>query len=65
MEKYLSQDNELPFLKSGNELYFWLKELSLSKNGVLVFAFNVTIENSRWGIRANFNSNHRDGRRGF
>ncbi len=32
MEKYLSQDNELPFFeKSGMKLYFWLKEISLSE----------------------------------
>ncbi len=32
MEKYLSQDNELPFLeKVIMKLHFWLKEISLSE----------------------------------
>ncbi|HTI08901.1 MAG TPA: KUP/HAK/KT family potassium transporter [Puia sp.] len=46
MEKYLSQDNELPFLERVvMKLYFWLKELSLSEErGFGLDPSNVTIE---------------------
>jgi KUP system potassium uptake protein len=46
MEKYLSQDNELPFFERVvMELYFWLKELSLSEErGFGLDPSNVTIE---------------------
>jgi KUP system potassium uptake protein len=46
MEKYLSQDNELPFLEQViMKLYFWLKELSLSEErGFGLDTANVTIE---------------------
>ena len=46
MEKYLSQDNELPFFERViMKLYFWLKELSLSEaRGFGLDPSNVTIE---------------------
>jgi KUP system potassium uptake protein len=46
MEKYLSQDNELPFVERViMKLYFWLKELSLSEErGFGLDPSNVTIE---------------------
>jgi KUP system potassium uptake protein len=46
MEKYLSQDNELPFFERVvMKLYFWLKELSLSEEkGFGLDTANVTIE---------------------
>lgn len=46
MEKYLSQDNELPFFERiVMKLYFWLKELSLSEErGFGLDSSNVTIE---------------------
>ncbi|MDR3715253.1 MAG: KUP/HAK/KT family potassium transporter [Puia sp.] len=46
MEKYLSQDNELPFLERiVMKLYFWLKELSLSEErGFGLDPSNVTVE---------------------
>jgi KUP system potassium uptake protein len=46
MEKYLSQDNELPFTEQViMKLYFWLKELSLSEErGFGLDTANVTIE---------------------
>lgn len=46
MEKYLSQDNELPFLeKVVMKLHFWLKELSLSEErGFGLDPASVTIE---------------------
>jgi len=46
MEKYLSQDNELPFFERVvMKLYFWLKELSLSEErGFGLDPSNVTIE---------------------
>ncbi|HZK63358.1 MAG TPA: KUP/HAK/KT family potassium transporter [Puia sp.] len=46
MEKYLSQDNELPFLERIiMKLYFWLKEVSLSEErGFGLDSSNVTIE---------------------
>ncbi|MBS1667239.1 MAG: KUP/HAK/KT family potassium transporter [Bacteroidetes bacterium] len=46
MEKYLSQDNELPFLEQMiMKLYFWLKELSLSEEkGFGLDPSNVTVE---------------------
>jgi KUP system potassium uptake protein len=46
MEKYLSQDNELPFLERIiMKLYFWLKEVSLSEErGFGRDPSNVTIE---------------------
>lgn len=46
MEKYLSNDNELPFVeKIVMKLYFWLKELSLSEErGFGLDTSNVTIE---------------------
>ncbi|MFI5133793.1 MAG: KUP/HAK/KT family potassium transporter [Chitinophagales bacterium] len=46
MEKYLSQDNELPFMERIiMKLYFWLKEVSLSEErGFGLDAANVTIE---------------------
>ncbi len=46
MEKYLSQDNELPFFESlVMKLYFWLKEISLSEErGFGLDPSNVTIE---------------------
>jgi KUP system potassium uptake protein len=46
MEKYLSQDNELPFLERIiMKLHFWLKELSLSEErGFGLDPSNVTVE---------------------
>ncbi|HXB43633.1 MAG TPA: KUP/HAK/KT family potassium transporter [Puia sp.] len=46
MEKYLSQDNELPFFERVvMKLYFWLKELSLSEErGFGLDPSNVTVE---------------------
>jgi KUP system potassium uptake protein len=46
LEKYLSQDNELPFLERVvMKLYFWVKELSLSEErGFGLDTANVTIE---------------------
>lgn len=46
MEKFLSQDNDLPFWeKVVMRLYFWLKEISLSEEkGFGLDASNVTIE---------------------
>jgi len=46
MEKYLSQDNELPFFERiVMKLYFWLKEISLSEErGFGLDPSNVTIE---------------------
>lgn len=46
MEKYLSQDNELPFIeKVIMKLYFWLKDVSLSEErGFGLDPSNVTIE---------------------
>jgi KUP system potassium uptake protein len=46
LEKYLSQDNELPFLeKIVMKLYFWLKEISLGEErGFGLDPSNVTIE---------------------
>ena len=46
MEKFLSQDNELPFYERViMKLYFWLKELSLSEErGFGLDPSNVTIE---------------------
>lgn len=46
MEKYLSQDNELPFVERViMKLHFWLKELSLSEErGFGLDAANVTVE---------------------
>lgn len=46
MEKYLSQDNELPFLERVvMKLHFWLKEHSLSEErGFGLDAANVTVE---------------------
>jgi KUP system potassium uptake protein len=46
MEKFLSQDNELPFWERVvMKLYFWLKEVSLSEErGFNLDASNVTVE---------------------
>jgi KUP system potassium uptake protein len=46
MEKFLSQDNELPFWERVvMKLYFWLKEISLSEEkGFGLDASNVTVE---------------------
>jgi len=46
MEKYLSQDNELPFIERViMKLYFWLKDLSLSEErGFGLDTANVTVE---------------------
>ena len=46
MEKYLSQDNELPFIeKIIMRFYFWLKEVSLSEErGFGLDTANVTVE---------------------
>ena len=46
MEKFLSQDNELPFWERVvMKLYFWLKEISLSEEkGFNLDASNVTVE---------------------
>ncbi|MCY7311737.1 MAG: potassium transporter Kup, partial [Chitinophagaceae bacterium] len=46
LEKYLSQDNELPFLERIiMKFYFWLKEVSLSEEkGFSLDQSNVTVE---------------------
>jgi KUP system potassium uptake protein len=46
LEKYLSQDNELPILERiVMKLYFWLKEISLSEErGFGLDPSNVTVE---------------------
>ncbi|HEU4607525.1 MAG TPA: potassium transporter Kup, partial [Chitinophagaceae bacterium] len=46
MEKYLSQDNELPFLERViMKLYFWVKEWSLSEErGFGLDVANVSVE---------------------
>jgi KUP system potassium uptake protein len=46
MEKFLSQDNELPFLENIlMKVYFWLKELSLSEErGFGLEQSNVIVE---------------------
>ncbi len=46
MEKYLSQDNELPFIERViMKLYFWLKEISLGEErGFGLDPSNVTVE---------------------
>jgi KUP system potassium uptake protein len=46
MEKYLSQDNELPFFERViMKLHFWLKEHSLSEEkGFGLDLANVTVE---------------------
>jgi len=46
MEKYLSQDNDLPFLERiAMKLYFWLKAISLSEEkGFGLDQSNVTVE---------------------
>jgi KUP system potassium uptake protein len=46
MEKFLSQDNELPFVEQlVMKVYFWLKQISLSEErGFGLDASNVTIE---------------------
>jgi KUP system potassium uptake protein len=46
MEKYLSQDNELPFMeKLVMKLHFWLKEISLSEErGFGLDTSNITVE---------------------
>jgi len=46
MEKFLSQDNELPFFeKIIMKLYFWVKEISLSEErGFGLEQNNVTVE---------------------
>ena len=46
LEKFLSQDNELPFVERViMKLYFWLKEISLSEErGFGLDASNVTVE---------------------
>lgn len=46
MEKYLSQDNELPFIERViMKIYFWLKEVSLSEErGFGLDASNVVVE---------------------
>jgi KUP system potassium uptake protein len=46
MEKYLSQDNELPFLERVvMKIYFWLKDHSLSEEkGFGLDLANVTVE---------------------
>ena len=46
LEKFLSQDNELPFLdRIIMKLYFWLKEISLSEErGFGLDPSNVTVE---------------------
>ncbi len=46
LEKYLSQDNELPFLERIiMKFYFWLKEISLSEEkGFSLDQSNVTVE---------------------
>lgn len=46
LEKYLSQDNELPFFERiVMKLYFWLKEISLGEErGFGLDPSNVTVE---------------------
>lgn len=46
LEKYLSQDNDLPFWESlVMKLHFWLKEISLSEErGFGLDPSNVTVE---------------------
>jgi KUP system potassium uptake protein len=46
MEKFLSQDNELPFFERiVMQLYFWVKEVSLSEErGFGLQQTNVTVE---------------------
>ncbi|MEJ7678468.1 MAG: hypothetical protein WKG06_11530 [Segetibacter sp.] len=46
MEKYLSQDNELPFMERLiMKLHFWLKDVSLSEEkGFGLDTSNVTVE---------------------
>lgn len=46
MEKFLSQDNELPFVERVvMQLYFWIKEISLSEEkGFGLVSSNVTVE---------------------
>ena len=46
MEKYLSEDNELPFFERiFMKLHFWLKDISLSEErGFGLDAANVTVE---------------------
>ncbi len=46
MEKYLSQDNELPFIeKLIMKIYFWIKEVSLSEErGFGLDPSNVVVE---------------------
>ena len=46
MEKFLSQDNELPFFERVvMKIYFWLKEISLSEErGFGLDTANVTVE---------------------
>ncbi|HQY17583.1 MAG TPA: potassium transporter Kup, partial [Ferruginibacter sp.] len=46
MEKFLSQDNELPFIENMiMKIYFWLKELSLSEEkGFGLEQSNVAVE---------------------
>jgi len=46
MEKYLSQDNELPFIESLiMKIHFWLKDISLSEvKGFGLDTSNVTVE---------------------
>ncbi len=46
MEKYLSQDNDLPIMEQFiMKLYFWLKEISLSEEkGFGLDVSNVTVE---------------------
>ncbi|MBL7699345.1 MAG: KUP/HAK/KT family potassium transporter [Chitinophagaceae bacterium] len=46
LEKYLSQDNELPFIERViMKLYFWIKEISLSEEkGFGLDTSNVTVE---------------------
>lgn len=46
MEKFLSQDNELPFFERVvMQLYFWIKEVSLSEEkGFGLVSSNVTVE---------------------
>jgi KUP system potassium uptake protein len=46
LEKYLSQDNELPFIERViMKLYFWIKEISLSEErGFGLDTANVTVE---------------------
>jgi KUP system potassium uptake protein len=46
MEKFLSQDNELPFVERIiMQLYFWIKEVSLSEErGFGLIQSNVSVE---------------------